>query len=189
VAALVALMFGLGTIGGRTAAFFREPLFTWLGLLAACFIVRARQSFAAGDRPLITLAALALTLAGALLSKEVALLLLPAFVIEALPSRLRAIRPKPRDFLILAGFLVVAGVLAIIVLNADTLFGISNRYAFSERLETARGNISGAATGIAGYMFSPGRSLWIFSPVLLLGFAGWPRLIRQRAGANCSCRW
>jgi hypothetical protein len=181
VAAPVALMFGLGTIAWPySRTFFREPLFTWLGLLSAYLIVRVRQGFTAGRRPVLTLIVLALVLAGALLSKEVTLLLLPAFLIEALPSRWRGIRLRRRDLVILLVFGALMGVLAVIALNADALFGISNRYAFSQRLEAVRNNLSDVMVGIKGYLYSPSRSMWIFSPVLLLGFAGWPRLIRQR---------
>jgi hypothetical protein len=51
VAALVALIFGLGTIAWPySRTFFREPLFTWLGLLSAYLIVRVRQELTAGRR-------------------------------------------------------------------------------------------------------------------------------------------
>jgi len=59
--------------------FSAKPLFTCWDCSAPYLIVRVRQDFTAGRRPVITLTLLALVLAGALLSKEVTLLLLPAF--------------------------------------------------------------------------------------------------------------
>jgi hypothetical protein len=182
VAALVALMFGLGTIvWPYSRTFFREPLFTWLGFLSVYLVLCLRQQFSDGRRPILTLAAFALVLAGALLSKEVALLLIPAVIVEALPSRLRNIRLSPRRFLVvLIGLVMLASVLIAAIFAADRLFDLPSRYNPNQRIEQARENLSDLSVGVRGYLFSPNRSLWIFSPVLLLGFAGWPRLIRQR---------
>jgi hypothetical protein len=182
VAALVALMFGLGTIAWPySRTFFREPLFTWLGLLSAYLIVRVRQNFAAGRRPVFLVIMLALVLAGALLAKEVTLLLLPAFLIEALPARWQHIPLTRRRVIgLVIGLVVVAILLTIFIFAVDRFFDLPNRYDPNRRLEQARGNFSDLSTGIRGYLFSPSRSMWLFSPVLLLGFAGWPTLIRQR---------
>jgi len=181
VAATVALVFGLGTIvWPYSRTFFREPLFTWLALLSGYLTLRARQQIIAGTRPVWTGLALILAVAGALFAKEAALLLLPALIIQVLPSRLRRVSLTRRGMVVLAGIIVVAGLLTIVLLNADTLFGISGRYAFTQRLEQARGNLSEWSEGVTGYMFSPARSIWLYSPVLLLGFAGWPILWRER---------
>ncbi len=182
VAALVALIFGLGTIAWPySRTFFREPLFTWFGLLSAYLIVRVRQELTAGRRPVLTLTLLALVLAGALLSKEVTLLLLPAFLIEALPTRWRRVPLTRRRVIVLViGLVVLAILLTIIIFAVDRWVELPNRYDPNRRLEQARENLSDLSTGIRGYLFSPSRSMWIFSPVLLLGFAGWPHLIRQR---------
>jgi hypothetical protein len=182
VAALVALMFGLGTIAWPySRTFFREPLFTCLGLLSAYLIVRVRQEFAARRRPTLLLIALTLALVGALLSKEVMLLLLPAFLIDALPGRWRHISSNPRRVAgLVIGLLLLVILLALVFLAVDRFFDLPGRYDLGERLEQAKGNLSDLSTGIRGYLFGPSRSLWLFSPVLLLGFAGWPRLIRQR---------
>lgn len=179
-AALTALIFGLATIAWPySRTFFREPLFTWLALLSAVLMVRLRHQLSAHGRPVLTLAAFALAVTGLLFSKEAALLFLPVLVVEAFPVRLTRFRTTRQGVFALVGLALLAGLLAVIILNADKLFGIPNRYAFAQRLRAARENTSGMWVGIRGYMFSPARSLWVFSPVLLLGFWGWRRLIRE----------
>ncbi|MBN2304480.1 MAG: hypothetical protein JXQ72_08395 [Anaerolineae bacterium] len=180
VAALTALAFGLGTIAWPySRTFFREPLFTLLALLSAYLMMRVRQRLAAGERPFLTLAGFALAFAGALFSKEATLLLVPVILVEALPTRRRQIRFTRRTILALAGLTLFAGAIFAVVLHADTLFGISNRYAFAQRLDQLRENVSDTSEGLSGYLFSPARSMWIFSPVLLVGFWGCARLVRQ----------
>ncbi|MBN1562314.1 MAG: hypothetical protein JXA10_00625, partial [Anaerolineae bacterium] len=180
VAALTALVYGLGTIAWPySRTYFREPLFTLLALLTVYLVMIVRHRLAAGKRPWFAWIALALAFAGALFSKEVSLLLIPAIIVEALPSRLKNIRFTRRTVFVILGIILFLGALALIILNADTLFNISRRYAFTARMEQARSNISGASAAMRGYMFSPGRSLWLFSPILLLGFFGWRRLIRE----------
>lgn len=181
VAATVGLVFGLATIvWPYSRTFFREPLFTWLALLSGYFTLRMRQQIIAGARPLWTGLALILAAGGALFAKEAALLLLPALVVQALPPRLHRLSLTRRGVVMVAVAVVVAALLAVILLNADTLFGISGRYAFTQRLQQARDNVAEWSEGVTGYMVSPARSVWLFSPVLLLGFAGWPVLWRER---------
>jgi hypothetical protein len=181
-ALVVALIFGLGTIAWPySRTFFREPLFTGLALLSAYLILRIRQALSAGKSPLRFLPLFALVFAGALFVKEVTLLLLPALLIEALPPRLGKFRLTRRTALILIELGIVVGLLAVLVLNMDHIFNITpGRYAFTERLRNVRQNLFDAGDGIKGYMFSPARSVWLFSPVLLLGFFGWRRLLQQR---------
>jgi len=181
-ALIVALVFGLGTMAWPySRTFFREPLFTLLALSSTYLIMGVRRKLEVGQKPLIESAACGLVFVGALFSKEAALMILPVLLVEALPSRLSRVR-LTRTWvvvLLITGSLVVgAGVVA---LNADTLLGLDpGRYQFSTRLQEARRNLSGIWIGIRGYLFSPARSVWLFSPVLLLGFLGWPRLIREK---------
>jgi len=180
VTALTALVFGLGTIAWPySRTFFREPLFTWLALLSAYLMMQLRHRASAGRRLLPLLVAFVLVFTGAILSKEASFLLVPVILIEALPSSAGRLRITRREIPALFGLAVLAGVLAIIVFNADTLFGLTGRYALIRRLQMTRANISSMWKGISGYMFSPARSVWVYSPVLLLGSFGWPRLARE----------
>jgi len=180
VAALVALAFGLATIAWPySRTFFREPLFTWLALLSAYLILRTRQQLSAAQPALRSALASAVAIGLTLLAKEAALLLLPAALVEALPSRPGRIRLTRKRVIALAIIAGIGGGAILVILNADILFGISNRYAFVQRLQQARTNLPEVSEGILGYLFSPARSLWLFSPVLLLGLAGLPALARQ----------
>ncbi len=180
-AALVALAFGLTTIAWPySRTFFREPLFTWLALLSAYLILRTRQRLSAGRPALKSALAGAMALGLTLFAKEAALLLLPAAIVEALPSRLGRVRLTRRQAAVLAIMAAIGAATILIILNADILFGISNRYAFVRRLQQARTNLPDVGKGVLGYLFSPARSLWLFSPVLLLGLAGPFILARQR---------
>ena len=182
VAGTVALLYGLATIAWPySRTYFREPLFTLLALSSAYGVLRARQVLSAGRRPYLYLAGAGLALAGALLAKESTLLLVPVILIEALPARLGNIRLSRRTLGVLIVLIVLILVLGWLALNADRIFDIS-RYAFADRIKQARGNLSQVPEGVAGYLFSPARSLWLFSPVLLAGFAGWRRLLRQGRG-------
>ncbi len=176
VVARVALVFGLGTIAWPySRTFFREPLFTLLALLSVYLIGRVRQQLATGQRPLLPGIVFAAALAGTLLSKEAALLIVPALLVEAIPAR-RITRSTLIALVVL--FLVGAGLL-LVVLNLDAWFDVSiTRWNLTDRLQQARSNINDMALGVRGYLYSPSRSMWVFSPVLLLGFAGWPRLVR-----------
>jgi hypothetical protein len=181
VAVIVAALYGLCTIAWPySLTFFREPLFTLLGLTSALLVVRLRQRLAARQRPFLPLIALAVTLTGALLSKEAMLFLVPVLVLEALPSRLGRVHISRQVILVLIGVAVLGVVLALVVLNADTLLGVSQRYDLVNRLRQARRNLQFGCIGVKSYLFAPSYSVWIFSPVLVLGFFGWPRLIRER---------
>ena len=181
VAVIVAAIYGLGTIAWPySLTFFREPLFTLLGLTSALLVVRLRQRLTARRRPFLPLIALAVTLTGALLSKEAMLFLVPVLVLEALPSRVGQVRFSRQAVWVLVAVGVLGVALALVLLNADTLLGVSQRYDLVNRLRQARQNLQFGWIGSKSYLFAPSYSVWVFSPVLLLGFFGWPRLIRER---------
>jgi hypothetical protein len=181
-ASVVALSFGLGTIAWPySRTYFREPLFTLLALLSAYLMMRLRKRLSQGKRPLVLALACGLAFGGALLSKEAALLLLPVIVVEAFPSRLARVAFNQRTLWtwLMLGLVVIA--LTVTVVNFENWLGVDiNRYDPTHRLAQVRKNLSEMTEGLNGYMFSPARSLWFFSPILLLGFAGWPGHFRHR---------
>ncbi len=177
-AALVGLAFGLGTIAWPySRTFFREPLFTLLALLSVYLVERIRQHLVAGRYPLLLGLALVAAFAGTLLAKEASLLIIPAIITAAIPAR-----RQTRSTAIALGVLALVGVvLLVVVLNLDTWFDIAiTRWNLTDRLQQARSNIYDMSEGVRGYLYSPARSMWLFSPVLLLGFFGWPGLVRAR---------
>lgn len=180
-AAIVALLYGVGTIAWPySRTFFREPLFTLLALLSGLLMLRLRLALSAGERPWATAIGLVIAFAGALFSKEAAFLLLPPLVVQAIPDRLASARIARRAAvtLLVVGAIILA--LLVLVVSADTLFGVdTGRWSIIRRLEQVRDNVTQAGEGVLGYLFSPGRSLWVYSPVLLAGFFGLPHLIRQ----------
>ena len=182
VAAAVALTYGLGTIAWPySRTFFREPLFALLALLSAYWLRQVRARLAAGTRPFKTALAFVATFAAMLLAKEAALLLLPALALEAVPALGERVRLRRRTVTALLVLALVSAALVLTVLNLDTWFGLEvRRWNISGRLHGARDNLATVSTGIKGYLFSPARSVWLFSPVLLLGLAAWPQLVRAR---------
>lgn len=176
-ALVVGIAFGLGTIAWPySRTFFREPLFTVLALLCMLSVLRLRQGLSAGQRALPWLSVLVLSFAGMLLSKEASLLVVPALIFQALPTR----RITRRTVAILAALLIVVALLLVLVLHLEDWFGLTiTRWNLDARLDQARSNLEQLSDGVRGYLFSPARSLWLFSPVLLLGIFAWPRLIRN----------
>lgn len=179
-AAIVTLLYGLGTIAWPySRTFFREPLFTLLALLSALLTLRLREALAAGKRPIGLALALIAAFAGALASKEATFLLIPALAVQAFPGRLARLRAPRRTVAALLLVAVAVAALLVVAVYADALFGVdTRRWAVGRRLVEARGNLAEMSEGVLGYLFSPGRSIWVYSPVLLAGFFGWPRLIR-----------
>ena len=181
-AAIVALLYGVGTIAWPySRTFFREPLFTLLALLSVLLTLRLRHALTAGERPVGLAIALIIAFAGALFSKEATFLLLPALVTQAIPDRLASGLAARRAVITLLVVAALIAALLVIAVSAEALFGVETvRWAAGNRLEQVRRNLTQAGEGVLGYLFSPGRSLWVYSPVLLAGFFGWPWLVRQR---------
>ena len=181
VAALVALSYGLGSIAWPySRTFFREPLFTLLALLSAYWVRRVRAELAQGKRPFKAALAFVGAFAAMLLAKEAALLLLPALVLEAVPTLGRRVHLNRRTAAALITLALVSVVLVLAVLNLDTWFGLEiRRWNMSGRLHSARVNLAGITMVLKGYLLSPARSVWLFSPILTLGLAGAWRWARQ----------
>lgn len=182
VGAVVAILFGIATMAWPySRTFFREPLFTLLALLSVQLIRVVSRRLSQGRSPLWPALGFILVFAGAIFSKEAALLLVPGLVAAAIPARIGQVRLSRRGRLTIGAIVLMVVIILVVAVNADTLLGVSaGRYAFVHRLQQVRRHLSDAATGLAGYLFSPARSIWLYSPVLLLGIWGAARLIRQR---------
>ncbi len=170
--ALVAtLLFGLATLAWPyTKTYFREPL-TMLNLLMAAFLLtRWRQTFAAGERRHWAYlgTGVSVTLL-ALLSKEAALMALPALVLIAYPGGL-ALKARRRQ---IVAILIGLGGVALLFALGLTIFRTQleaavSRYVLLNRALRLLEGLPQAGAGIVGYLFSPGRGLWWYSPPLLL---------------------
>jgi hypothetical protein len=169
------LLFGLGTIAWPySKTFFREPLLSFFLLLSAYALERWRRAFAAGAAGWGWLGLGILAGAGALLTKAAALLALPALAILAMPKPGKATMWWPR----LRRVLVVL-VLAGIGIAAVLLVAAPSRYQIGDLWERAK--LAWLPDAVGGYLISPGKSLFVYSPALLLGLIGMVMLGRRRA--------
>ncbi len=166
-ALLAGLALGLLTaVWPYSKSFFQEPLALLLLLLAALLL---EWWHAAGRRTLLLAAALAIV--GAVLSKNAALLALPALLVIALPAAGKADRTR------LARYSVFVLAVAAALLAAGYVFGI---FARLERLLAAlAGPQPYTVTALHSYLLSPGGSVWGTSPVLLLAVPGTWLLARR----------
>ena len=168
-AALVTLLFGLGTMAWPYATtFFRDSLAMLLVAVALLGWVRLHRPD--GRLQGWNLGLIALGLFGGMLAKSTAAAIVPAFGITWLIQgviRLRS-RPIPRGtFAVLA---VVAAAVAIIILLPSR--GVWARYTlgYYEFLagHFARGVNIATIGQVLGPFFSPAKSVFLFSPPLLL---------------------
>jgi hypothetical protein len=181
--ALVAgLLFGVATIvWPYTRTFFREPL-TMFNLFAAWyFIDRWRQAFSAGQRDHWRwLAAGTAAYVVALLSKEAALIVLPVLLVLGFP-RYGMLVQRRREVLIIV--LIVTVLICILFLGLlfyrQNLEALASRYEVSNR---AMGFVIGLPKAwypTLAYLFSPGKGLWWYSPILILSLCA-PFLLPAR---------
>lgn len=160
-----------------SAWFFSEPLATAI-LLSAALIL-----FAAGEEPEISLRNAAL--AGALLGA--ALWVRPTHVLAA-PVFLLALvaggRPKSRRAaLALAAVVGVFG--AAYLLRNQIYFGNPFDFGYPAAAESGKRLNSfetPLATGLFGFLLSPGKSIFLFAPPVLLAIPGVVRLARRNRG-------
>ncbi|NPV68178.1 MAG: hypothetical protein HPY64_13645 [Anaerolineae bacterium] len=178
-AAAGALLFGLGTVAWPySKVFFREPLMLLL-LLSAALCLTVWRSCWHTRRGGLWLAGFACFFLLALLTKEAALLSVPIYLVIALP-RVSLRRGWGR----LAALAALTAILVLVVAAAlNAVLGVievPRSYDPLARLQAVAGKEEFIAYALLSYLFSPGRGLFTFSPVLLLGIPGIVILIRER---------
>lgn len=164
-ALLTAMLFGLTTIAWPYAqTFFREPLAGFALLTAAFFIEQWRTRFVLSKRshrwwivPSLLAVVLLVT------TKDAMLLTLPALLALAYPGR-RLLR-QYHSKISLAVVLVAIG--TVLYLSRE-YGGIFVAYTPRSIVDAFLGGLSHAWIGTGGYLISPGKAIWWFSPVLLL---------------------
>lgn len=183
-ALITALLFGLTTIAWPyTQNFFREPLSTLTALLTAFGLDRWRRLQQENTTRWSWLWLL-IGLASAfysLLTKETALVMLPFLVILIIPADVtwRTFRPRRLAIFIGAAALLALGLFLMIWLR-DSLIIMAGRYDLAGRLQGFWRGLSLAHLGIAGYLLSPSKAIWVYSPVTVLALAGPFMLPRAR---------
>jgi hypothetical protein len=167
-----ALIFGTATIALHYSRFiFREPLMgffvLWAFFLATRITTREKIS-------VIRVILFLLAVLGMILTKQVGVLFLPGIALCLIPERFAFRRFIP----IFAALMAVVGLflLALVILNPD--FG-DDRYSVQRWLNPANWGLSSVWESLLGYQISPGRSFWLYSPILLLGLPGSILLLRQ----------
>ncbi len=174
VALIGALAFGLTTFAWPYAkTLFREPLTMLLVAVVAFCAEKWRQLFMENDKQhWLWLVGVLLALSVALSSKEAVWMLLPTFALIVLPTQL-----KLRHNLValatvaLLAVALLAG-LGFFLTNFDTLFNTdSGRYDLLEQARKLPGRVPDSWGGFSGFIFSPGRSIWVFAPIVLLSLA------------------
>jgi hypothetical protein len=187
-ALLAGLLFGVATIAWPyTKTFFREPLAS-LSLLACLFFLhRWRQGFEDAHKKRqsfvwLTAGAVAFTIS--VFTKEAALIAAPVIVIYALPT-FKILREDRRSLLFLAAG--VLGVVVLLLVGLAFLYSMQavvGRYQISQQLYWLREEPQKMGPGIAGFLVSPGKSVFVYSPVVLLAvvsvFVGKPEHRRER---------
>lgn len=166
------LAFGLCTLAWPyTKTFFREPLHMATLFATAYSLLRFRDAAAERKRSAITW--LAVTLALAILSlftKESAIYALPLLLLSLVPQ-LRALQRARLNWWLIGG-VCIAGVIGLALsFWAFDRFFVSSRFEIGHRIRQMLENLNVALPGMYGFLFSPGKSLFIFSPPLLLALA------------------
>lgn len=170
VAMFGTLLFGLTTIVyPYTQTFFREPLGMLSFLLTAYCIERWRQAFSEpGQSHWGWFLASLLSTGMAILVKEAILVALPGFVALAYPGW-KAVRTRWREILI--GLIAVLALTLVLVVGIDYLKDNAlwtARYDVLLRFRDFVEDIPEAGPGILGLLVSPGKSVWMYSPILIL---------------------
>jgi hypothetical protein len=175
VAGTGAIIFGVATMAWVYSRYFwREPLVA-LFILACFGITLHLQQMWQQKIPRRTLIGLVgafiFAFVGAFLAKAIAVLILPNLIIMLLPPK-NIFREQRSTIL---RFALVGGVvLAIILVIMNLDFGSgANRYSVSRWRELLDNVDWGyVAKSLIAYQISPGRSIWLYSPALLLGIGG-----------------
>ncbi len=183
VGLLAALLYGMTTIAWPyTQNFFRESLSSFTILLALLAGWRWRKSTGGKERPQWGWLVLAVgALLVSILSKEAGLLFAPYLALIVLPD-IPQIKENRKLWIGVGIGLIIAVVVVLVavILLRDELWLASGRYRLLDRLNSLMNGLAGSPAGIAGYLFSPARSIWMFSPVLLLAWAAPALLPRSR---------
>ena len=184
-ALVVAALFGVGTIAWPySKTFFSEPLLSFWLLLSAYTLERWRQAFDATGKGWRWLAAGGGAFAAALLTKQAGILALPALLVVVVPgsltaaaASLTAVRARRSRPLRATRPALVIGAAAAALAAASLVFT-----GLGERIVTAAGraDLTWLLEASLGYTISPGKSIFIYSPTLVLGLIGILALARRK---------
>ncbi|MCU0463661.1 MAG: hypothetical protein MUF38_03735, partial [Anaerolineae bacterium] len=172
---LGALIFGVATLALPYSRWlFREPLMALFALWAFAAAVEVRRTLTEQRPPYTALAFLVFSTLAMILTKQAGILFVPGLFLCLMPP-LRAVRRYLPILAILAG---VIGLFLVVVALLNPDFG-DGRYNLMRWLDPANLGLNFIVESLLGYQFSPARSIWLYSPVLVLGFIGMVSLLRR----------
>ena len=177
VAVLTALGYGLGTMAWPYAKyFFSEPL-TTLGLMLALWgLLSVRQT---GRARYVVISGGGL--GAAVLAKVANMVVLPLFLVYGLWLAFHQKERMKKEWgkrLLVQGMallvpLAIAGTVLLVYNTARTGHPLDMGYAANETFSTPLG------LGLFGLLISPGKGLFLYSPLLLAALFGIPALLRR----------
>jgi hypothetical protein len=171
VALVAAVMMGVAThMWIYSRLLFREPLLALLIIWAYGLTNHLRREWPKESIPWQSVFLLAMILAAMVLTKVVALLTIPGFAILVMPDR---DQPKARRqyFVFVVVTIVVLVGAALLLSRLSLLTG--TRYHWDRwALFVEQAHWTSVIESVLGYQVSPGRSIWLYSPVLLPGLYG-----------------
>jgi hypothetical protein len=175
VAWLGALTFGLATLALPYSRWlFREPLMGLFTLWAFYLAVAIQQRIQNHQSYTTLILPFILSILGMIFTKQVSVVFLPAFAICLVPTRTTLRRVLPVVGALVAVLVIfVIGLLILRPEFGDARYSLErwlnpSSYAWQHMLESA-----------LGYLISPSRSFWLYSPVLLLSLIGGVMLVRR----------
>ena len=193
VACIAALLFGLGTIAWPySRSYFRDPLaMLFLTIAWGCTLIVSRNGFR-GSRVqyrLIWMTLIGSLLAG-ILTKNTVMLALPVLVIYLIHAKYKdtaislknALREHWRKLVFSIAAALLVSILWIVLLPPEGIFA---RFTFAYYRSVLQAFLtrphSAFLPAIAGPIFSPGKSILIFSPILFLSF------LKRNKGWDLAC--
>jgi hypothetical protein len=170
VSAAAALIYGLATNAWAYAPLiFREPLTALFVLWAFAGAIHLRRAWIAGQIGWPWAGLLAISFLGAFLTKAVVILLIPGLLLILIPP-LETLRTRRR---MVVRLLLAAGLIAGLTVIVMLLNPPGSRFSLAYWVDYARRAQAGyMIESLLGYQFSPARSLWLYSPPLLLAIPG-----------------
>lgn len=172
---LGALIFGVATLVLPYSRWlFREPLMALCALWAFAAAVEVRRALTNQRRLVLALVVLLVSTLAMILTKQVGILFVPGLFLCLMPP-LRAFRRYLPVLVLLAG---AVGLFLVVVAFINPDFG-DGRYNLARWLDPANLGLNFIVESLLGYQFSPSRSIWLYSPVLVLGFVGMIPLLKR----------
>ncbi len=170
-----ALIFGIATAAWPYSRWiFREPIMSFFVLWAFHFATQIpkhiEQHKSYWRQALLT----ALMIVAAILTKQIGWLILPAIAISLFSSRVVWRHALPA--VVIPAIIFASLILIVVFLQPDVEEG---RYSFGRWTDVDTLTWSSVPESLLGYHVSPARSLWLFSPILAVGWIGAVMLCRK----------